>query len=119
MTLGRDDAARLVARRLGLRIRSSRWVPVEALRRFHDYGKQVAWAAAAMSALQRVGNGLNQERLDLAQLVPAALASIGPKRARAFSTPLVGCCVSRRTETVGRGASLADRLRRMGYIDFF
>ena len=51
MTLRRDDAARLVALRLGLRIRSSRWVPVEALRRFHDCGNQVAWAAAAMSAL--------------------------------------------------------------------
>jgi hypothetical protein len=42
MTLGRDDAARLVARRLGLRF---------AVRRFHDCGNQVAWAAAAMSAL--------------------------------------------------------------------
>ena len=51
MTLGRDDAARLVARRLGLRIRSSRWVPVEALRRFHDCGNQVAWAVVAVSAL--------------------------------------------------------------------
>ena len=51
MTIGRDDAARLLAQRLGLRIRPWRWVPVEALRRIHDCGNQVAWAAAAVSAL--------------------------------------------------------------------
>ena len=51
MTLGRDDAARQVARWLGLRMQSSRWVPVEALGRFHDCGNQVAWAVVAVSAL--------------------------------------------------------------------
>lgn len=50
MTIGRDDAAHLLPRRFGLRIRSWRWVPVEALRRIHHCGNQVAWAAAAVSA---------------------------------------------------------------------
>ena len=51
MAIGRDDAARLLARRLGLRIWSWRWVAVEALRQLHDCGNQVAWAAATLSAL--------------------------------------------------------------------
>jgi hypothetical protein len=51
MMIGRDDAARLLARRLRLRIGSWRWVPVEALRRIHDCGNQVGWAAAEKSHL--------------------------------------------------------------------
>jgi hypothetical protein len=33
-----------------MRIRSSRRFSVEALRRIHDWGNQVAWAAAAVGA---------------------------------------------------------------------